>query len=197
MNLTEHTALLLVDIQQGFDDIAYWGGARNNPGAEANAARLLEVWRLRGWPLFHIQHCSVNPASRLAPGHPGNAFKPEVRPEPGEPVIQKTVNSAFIGTGLKGQLEAAGIRQVLIAGLTTDHCVSTTTRMAGNYGFETILVADACATFDKTGHDGQRYPAQLVHDTALASLHGEFATVLGTDRLLQVLRDTIVKSTTP
>ena len=183
--MKEPPALLLIDIQKAFDDHAYWGGGRNNPDAEANAARLLAHWRARGWPVIHIQHNSVLPTSIIRPGQVGNEFKDEVTPQAGEPVFPKTVNSAFIDTGLQAYLTDHQIRSLVIAGLTTDHCVSTTTRMAGNYGFETYLVADATATFDKIGFDGQRYPAEQVHQVALASLHGEFATVLTTSQVLE------------
>ncbi|WP_303312646.1 cysteine hydrolase family protein [Hymenobacter sp. BT730] len=175
-------ALLLIDIQKAFDNHAYWGGNRNNPQAEANAQRLLAHWREQGWPVLHIQHDSTSPTSLLRKGQPGNEFKDEVLPMAGEPVFSKSVNSAFIGTGLQAHLEAQNIHVLVIAGLTTDHCVSTTTRMAGNLGFETYLMADATAAFDKTGFDGQRYSAEVIHQTALASLHGEFATVLTTDQ---------------
>ena len=179
-------ALVLIDIQQGFDDATYWG-ARNNPEAEANAAQLLAYWREKHLPIFHVQHCSTSPGSRLAAGQPGNAFKPEVLPLATEPVVQKSVNSAFIGTDLQQQLAAAKIDTLVIAGLTTDHCVSTTTRMAGNMGFDTYLVADACATFAKKGINGEAFAAELIHQTALASLNEEFATVLTTKDVLQQL----------
>lgn len=180
-------ALLLIDIQKAFDDHASWGGRRNNDQAEANAARLLTHWRAQSWPIIHVRHDSVLAGSILATGAPGNAFKDEVTPLAGEVIFSKSVNSAFIGTNLQAHLTAAGIHCLVIAGLTTDHCVSTTTRMAGNLGFETYLVADATATFDKIGFDGQLYPAELVHQTALASLHGEFATVLTTQQALETV----------
>ena len=180
-------ALLLIDIQKAFDDHTYWGGNRNNDQAEANAARLLLHWRAQGWPVLHVRHDSVLAGSILAAGAPGNAFKDEVKPLAGEPIFPKSVNSAFIGTDLQAHLTAGGIHRLVIAGLTTDHCVSTTTRMAGNLGFDTYLVADATATFDKIGFDGQLYPAELVHQTALASLHGEFATVLTTQQALETV----------
>jgi nicotinamidase-related amidase len=110
-----------------------------------------------------------------------------MKPNATEPVIKKNVNSAFIGTDLKEQLDRAGIKKVVLAGLTTDHCVSTTTRMAGNYGYDTFLVSDATATFDKTGVDGQKYSAELIHETALASLHNEFATVVKAEELISSL----------
>ena len=121
----------------------------------------------------------------MCPDKPGVEFKEEVRPIAGEPIFRKTVNSAFIGAGLETDLEThlreRDLNTLVIVGLTTEHCVSATTRMAGDLGFETYLIADATATFDRTGYDGRRYPAEQVHGIALASLHGEFATVVETD----------------
>ena len=187
MTKPDRPALLLIDIQKGFDDIAYWGGHRNNPEAETNAGKILQYWRENNLPVFHVKHCSANPNSRLAEGNPGNEFKSEVIPIPGEIVIRKNVNSAFIGTDLKKLLDNAGIMKVVIAGLTTDHCISTTARMAGNFGYDTFIVSDATATFDRTGADGQKYTAEVIHETALASLHIEFATVVKTKQLLNQL----------
>lgn len=185
--IADQPALLLIDIQKGFDDIDYWGGQRNNPHAEMKASELLELWRENRLPLFHIQHCSSIPTSLLNATHKGNEFKDLVRPRDQEPVIQKNVNSAFIGTDLKQQLDELKITRLVIVGLTTDHCVSTTTRMAGNFGYDTFLVSDATATFNKKGIKGQNFSAELIHDTALASLHGEFATVVKTDFVKQTL----------
>lgn len=178
-------ALILVDIQQAFGDIEYWGGQRNNPDAELRASELLQLWRKHRLPLFHIQHCSTTLTSPLHETHPGNRFNELVSPLNGEPVIQKNVNSAFIGTDLQARLDDAKITTLIIVGLTTDHCVSTTTRMAGNLGYETFLVADATATFNKKGTNGQNYSAELIHETALASLNDEFATVVSSDFIKQ------------
>ena len=180
---SDSPALILVDIQKGFDNIEYWGGQRNNPGAEENAGDLLMVWRMNHLPIFHVQHCSSNPDSLLHATNAGNDFKDIVRPAYDEPVIQKNVNSAFIGTNLKEQLDHLKIKKLVIVGLTTDHCISTTTRMAGNYGYETFLVCDATATFNKIGLQGQSYSAELIHATALASLNNEFASIVTADFL--------------
>jgi nicotinamidase-related amidase len=171
-------ALILIDIQKGFDNIEYWGGQRNNPDTEERASELLSVWRVSDLPVFHIQHCSSNPNSLLHVTNKGNAFKNLVKPMGNEPVIKKNVNSAFIGTDLKQQLDNLKITTLVIVGLTTDHCVSTTTRMAGNFGYKTFLISDATATFNKKGLDGQNYSAELIHETALASLNEEFATIV-------------------
>lgn len=189
MNVTKHDnpALILIDIQKGFEDTYYWGGHRNNPEAETNAGKLLNFWRQNKFPIFHIKHCSTNPNSRLAEGEVGNDFQDIVKPGDGEQIIKKNVNSAFIGTDLKQRLDISGIKKLVIVGLTTDHCISTTARMAGNYGYDTFIVSDATATFDKTGAEGQQYSAEIIHETALASLHNEFGTVIKTDQLISEL----------
>lgn len=180
-------ALLLIDVQKGFDDLDYWGGQRNNPDAEKRMAELLAHWRAAGAPVIHAQHCSRNPRSLLHRSHAGWQIKDEVRPQGHEPVIAKDVNSCFIGTPLESLLRDQKIQSLVVAGLTTDHCVSTTVRMAGNLGFETYVVSDATATFDKGGPNGEKFSADLIHKTALASLHGEFATVLRTEDAKRLL----------
>ena len=182
---TDRPALILVDIQKGFDNVEYWGGQRNNPDAEENVGELLRLWRKHQLPIFHIKHCSSNPNSLLHETNEGNDFKDVVKPGSNEPIIKKNVNSAFIGTDLKEQLDNLKITKLVIVGLTTDHCISTTTRMAGNLGFDTFLVSDATATFNKKGVEGQNYPAELIHETALASLNGEFARIVTTEFLKQ------------
>lgn len=186
MDLTnsDRPALLLVDIQKGFEDIAYWGGQRNNPEAELRASELLKLWRENNLPIFHVQHCSTNPVSPLRKTHAGNQFNNLVAPLRGETIIQKHVNSAFIETELHARLKTATIETLVVVGLTTDHCISTTVRMAGNMGYKTFVVADATATFNKKGINGENYPAELIHETALASLNNEFATVITTSFLI-------------
>ena len=179
----QQPTLVLVDVQKGFDD-DLWGN-RNNPQAESNIAKLLHQWRDLNWPVVHVQHCSVHSGSPLHPDHPGNAFKPEAEPQRGEAVFQKSVNSGFIGTNLESYLHENEATQLVIAGLTTDHCVSTTTRMAGNLGFDVILVSDATATFDKQGVAGELITADEVHRVNLASLNEEFCTVLDTQTTLE------------
>ncbi|TFW33489.1 cysteine hydrolase family protein [Massilia horti] len=183
--LPPNAALIVIDVQQAFNNPSW--GQRNNPGAEDNIAALLDGWRQAGLPLFHIHHRSKRKESLFLPEAPGFAVKPEAQPLAGEPVIYKSVNSAFIGTDLEQRLREAMIETVVICGLTTDHCVSTSTRMAGNLGFETFIVADATATFERRGHDGRHYTAQQIHDTALASLNREFATVVTTEEVLRRL----------
>ena len=178
-------ALLVVDVQRGFDDL-FWG-ARNNPEAEANIARIVAAWRATGRPLFHILHDSTSPKSPLRPGQPGNLPKPEAEPRGGEHVLRKTVNSAFIGTCLEADLREAGVDTLVVVGLTTNHCVSTSVRMASNLGFNTYVVTDATATFDRVGIDGRKRPAAEVHSSALSDLQDEFATLIATDAVIHAV----------
>ncbi len=180
--LSPNAALLVIDVQQGFSDPSW--GPRNNHEAEANISLLLAAWRETQRPVIHVHHDSTSPHGSFVPGTPGNLPKAQAAPRGGEPVHHKTVNSGFIGTRLEQDLRAAGIDTLAIVGLTTQHCVSTTTRMAGNLGFRTYVVADATATFDQTGVDGRKRQASDVHLNALSDLNGEFATVVDTQTLL-------------
>ena len=177
------TALLVIDVQKGLDE-PYWG-VRNNPQAEQNIARLLAAWRRRGWAIYYIHHQSKNPKSPLRPNYVGNEIKEIVQPQPGEPVLQKQENSAFIGTDLEARLRAGHQTTVVLTGLTTDHCVSSTARMAANLGFATIVVADATATFDRDSPlTARHFTAEEMHEAEITSLNGEFARIVDTAALL-------------
>ena len=156
----KNTALLLIDIQKGLDQWDFYGGNRNNPKVEENARTILEYFRKMELPIFHVRHSSTNPASPLHASKPGFEIKDDLKPLPDEPVFTKNVNSAFIGTDLEQVLKDANISKLVVAGLTTNHCISTSVRMAANLGFEVILISDACATFDFIGAKGEKYEAE-------------------------------------
>ena len=181
-----NSALLVIDVQQGLDHPKY--GRRCNPEAEGNIARLLAAWRKAGWPVVHVQHLSTSPDSPLRPDSPGVAIKPEAAPHEGEVLFQKRVNCAFIGTDLEAHLRARGVRSLVLVGLTTDHCVSSTARVASDLGFETHVVDDATAAFELEGHDGQRFSAEAVHAVSLVTLKDEFARIVSTAGVLSALR---------
>ncbi|MEP6885436.1 MAG: isochorismatase family protein [Gammaproteobacteria bacterium] len=169
----------------GFDDPAW--GRRNNPQAETRIGELLQLWRQRNAAVVHVHHHSVAKTGRFRPGTRGCLPKREAMPLTGEPVYTKRVNSAFIGTTLETDLRCRGIETLVIVGLSTNHCVSTTVRMAGNLGFNTYVVADATATFDRAGADGRMRPADEVHNAALGDLHQEFAQVIDTGSVIAAL----------
>jgi nicotinamidase-related amidase len=172
--------LIVIDVQRAFNDPSW--GERNNPDAERNVARAIEAWREHGAPLIHVRHESEG---LFAPGSETAEFKPEAQPRGDEPVLTKNVNSAFIGTDLEQRLRADGVQTVAVVGLTTDHCVSTTVRMAANLGFEAWVLEDATATYARRAPDGELISAETMHRTALASLDDEFAEVLATDEALE------------
>ena len=182
MTLSSNTALLVIDVQQGLDHPRH--GARNNPEAEKRIADLLSAWRANGRPVAHVQHLSLEPDSPLREDRPGHAIKVEALPKGGEPVFQKHASSAFIGTDLEAHLRAGGIESLVLVGMMTDHCVSSTARMAANLGFKVTVVEDATATFERRGPDGTYYSAETMHGVELASLHREFATIRTTRDIL-------------
>jgi len=182
LNQSTDAALLVIDVQKGLDDPGQ--GARNNPDAEKRIAELLAAWRAAGKPVIHVQHMSTEPQSKLRPGLPGNAIKEEALPIAGEPLFQKNVNSAFIGTDLESYLRAKGIQSLVVVGLTTAHCLSTSVRMAANLGFDVTVVADATATHARRAVDGTTYSPELIHNVELAALKDEFATIRNTRELL-------------
>ncbi len=180
----DRTALIIIDMQKGFEEIAASGLKRNNPGAEEAVERLLDRFRRRGGMVVHVRHASTEPDSVFRPERAGFAPMDCSRERPGEAVVTKTVNSAFIGTDLEAMLRRSGIDTVVIVGATTNHCVETTTRMAGNLGFTTLLVRDATFTFDRTGPDGDRHRADDIQAMTMSNLNGEFAEIVCSDEVL-------------
>ena len=176
-------ALVIIDVQKAMDD-PRWGTGRNNPALETNLVKLLDAWRRAGRPIYHVQHASTEPHSTYRPDGPGYPFKPEVEPLPGENVIVKRTNSAFIGTDFEQRLRAAGHTQLVIGGVITNNSVEATVRMAGNLGFDVRLVADACATVGGTDHNGKFWSADDVHALALANMDRDYATVTATADVL-------------
>ncbi|KAH8649805.1 isochorismatase hydrolase [Xylariales sp. PMI_506] len=209
------TAIILIDVQNGFRHPTHWGSTRSTPTCEENISRLLSAARnfnktTASSPesqvlICHVHHHSIQPDSQLHPsklievdGERVLAVRPQhfAVPVEGEPIFVKNVNSSFIGTDLEATLRREGVRQLVICGLTTDHCVSTTTRMAKNLRVvdavqdsgevveegDIVLVSDACATFAKGGFD-----AELVHEVNLASLNEEFAQVGKTELVLPAI----------
>ncbi len=180
----DQRALVLIDMQKGFWDTHYWGN-RNNPYLEKNIERLLVAARESKTPVIHVQHISTEPQSPLNPSRVGVAFMDCALPEKQEPVFTKNVNSAFIGTQLETFLREHRYNDLIFAGLTSDHCVSTSSRMAANLGFKVCLASDATATFDRVGFDGEIFPADLVHRVSLASLNKEFATIMSSNQIIK------------
>ena len=185
LQLDPGTALLPIDIQRGFDHPPW--GPRDNPAMDDNGRRLLAAWRASGRPLIHVRHDSLHAGSSLHPSHPGNAFRDGFEPLPGETLLPKSVNAAFIGTDLDLRLRRLGVEQVVLFGLVTDMCVSTTARVAANLGYRVVVVGDACASFALPDADGTLIPAEQIHRAHLATLRAEFADVVDTATIVASL----------
>ena len=175
------TALLLIDVQVGVDVLEHWAGPtgrRNNPDAEQVMADVLSAWRAAGRQVAFTRHDSREADSPLKFSLPTGDQKPGFEPTDRDIVVDKDVNSGFIGTSLEVDLRRRGIGRLVIAGFFTNFCVETTTRMAGNLGFDTYLVHDGCSTTNRIGLDGTDHDPELVHAMTIANLHGEFCTAL-------------------
>ena len=180
-------ALVIIDVQMEFAFRSDAGVPRTTPAAEANIARLLEAFRQASGRINHVHHHSHEAGSPFTAGQPGAEVQPFVQPLAGEAAYIKNVNSAFIGTSLEADLRRDGIKQLIVCGGTANHCVETTTRMAGNLGFDVLYVADGVWAYGNTGPDGRTHTPQDVLSATLSNLHGEFASVVKTDDVLQAM----------
>jgi len=194
MEIVRNAALLVVDVQKGFEESGFWG-PRNNPGADENIGALIDVWQGTGRPVVFVRHDSVHPESPLRPGREGNDFKEYVarrrgKGAGGELLVTKTVNSAFHGTpDLDAWLRAEGVGQLVVAGIQTNMCVETTARMGGNLGYDVVVAYDATYTFDLAGPFGWRMSAEEVARASAVSLHGGgFARVVLTKEVVDAAR---------
>jgi nicotinamidase-related amidase len=183
--LPPESALIVIDVQQAIDHPSW--GQRNNRDAEQKIAALLQTWRATARPIYHIRHDSTEPESHYRPGQSGHDFKLDARPLPGETVIGKQTNSAFIGTGLEQMLRNASSQVLIVTGVITNNSVEATVRMAGNLGFDTFLVEDATFTFGRKDWSGVFRSAEEVHAMSLANLDGEYCTVVRAADILQAV----------
>ncbi|WP_053147528.1 cysteine hydrolase family protein [Pseudomonas sp. P97.38] len=182
MELRNNAALILIDQQKGILHPRL--GPRNNPEAELRMLKLLGFWRASARPVVHVHHLSRSPDSVFWPGQSGVEVQQRFEPLAGEWVIHKDVPDAFCATHLEMDLRRAGIEQLVIVGVATNNSVESTARTAGNLGFDTWVAEDACFTFDKPDYFGNLRSAGEVHGMSLGNLHGEYATVVSVQRIL-------------
>ena len=183
MRLPCDAALIVIDVQKAIDDPRW--GPRNNPGAELVIAELLSAWRAEALPIIHIRHDSTERGSPYRPDAPGHAFKAEAAPRPGETVIGKSANSAFVGTPLEETLDAIGATTLVVCGVLTHNSLEATVRHGGNLGYRIFVVADACWAVDVIDLAGRRWAAEDVHQLSLAHMHGEYAEIVESPLALQ------------
>ena len=171
------TAVLLIDIQND-----YFSGGKmpleRMDEAAANARALLDAFRSRDLPVFHVRHLSVRPgATFFVPGTPGADINTLVSPIAGESVIEKNFPNSFRGTPLLDELRTAGIDGLIIAGAMSHMCIDATVRAASDLGLRCMVAEDACAT-RALEFNGAIIPAAQVHGAFMAALRVPFANVV-------------------
>ena len=187
--ISKNPALIIIDVQKAFLEKDYPGIKRNNTNAELVCGNILNKWRKNDLNVIHVRHSSTNPESKLHKSKPGFEFNDYVKPKNNEIVLTKNVNSAFIGTGLDEILKNLNINTLVIVGMTTNHCISTTVRMAGNLGYETFLISDSTACYNTKGLDGKEIDCEVIYEASIASLRGEFAEIISSRELFELLND--------
>jgi len=183
--ISDNAVLIPIDMQRAFDADPW--PRRWNEKLDENGLALLSAWRASGRQIIHVRHDSVEPNSTLRPATPGNAHRPGFEPQGGEPLVTKSVNAAFIGTDLDLRLRRLGATTVVLFGISTDMCVSTSVRVGANMGYKVILVEDACDCFDLPDGEGGVIVARDIHRAHVATLRHEFARVLRTAEILSAL----------
>ena len=197
MKFSTHTALLIIDAQEGIKESAHWGGNRNNPQAENNISKLLGHWRKVHLPVIIVQHCSRESNSPFRSDHPGNKLMDFVQLRPDEKLVQKATASAFINTDLSQYVEQKNIDGLVVTGFVTNNSVESTVRNSGDFGINTTVVSDATACFDKVTVTGTKFTSDVVHALSLANLKDEYATIMTTEEIIAAFSSTIpnLKST--
>ena len=170
------TALVVIDMQRDFIEPGGFGAALGNDVSRLKTivptvARLLALFRHRGWPVLHTREghrpdlADCPPAKRLrgeaalrigdpgpmgrimVRGEPGNAIVDACAPVPGETVIDKPGKGMFWNTDVHAVLDRQNITHLVFAGVTTEVCVQTSMREANDRGFECLLVTDATESY--------------------------------------------------
>jgi nicotinamidase-related amidase len=178
-----NTALLIIDIQNDYFDKGTMPlvGSDN---ASNNAKLILERFRTDCLPVIHIQHIATRPsATFFLPNTKGAEIHDNVKPIGDEKVIVKHYPNSFRETELLDYLKSKNITDLVICGMMTHMCVDATVRAAKDYGFNIILISDACATKDLE-INGQIAKAEEVQISFLSALNYSYATVKTTNNYL-------------
>jgi len=149
---------------------------------------ILTYWRSRHWPIVHVKHRSREPGSVFWPEQDGFTFKSDFHPRDGEAVVEKTVPCAFINNRLDRLLKDYGVAEFAVVGVATNNSVEATARTGGNLGYSVYVIENACFTFAKNDYFGVHRSAEEVHAMSLANLHGEYAQVVSSEQLFEMLK---------
>ncbi|WP_462411397.1 cysteine hydrolase family protein [Neobacillus sp. Marseille-QA0830] len=180
------TALIIVDIQNDY----FPNGKMelSNPEKAAdNAAKVLHWFRQNNKDnIFHVQHIASNlELGFFLPDTEGAEINNAVLPLEHENIIVKNFPNSFLKTGLEGKLREKDVTKVVVVGMMTHMCIDATVRAAVDFGFETTLIEDACATRDLS-YQEKVVPAEQVHFAFVSALKSMYANVISTENFLQL-----------
>ena len=184
----KNAALIVINAQNGLLDPLM--GSRCNSEAEENISKIISKWRMNNLCIIHVRHVSEDRKSLFFKESPGVNFIRALAPEKNELTIDKAKSSAFSETSLLEELTGRGIETIVLTGFTANECIDATARQANEFGFSTIVIGDATATFDFLGHDGKIYKADRVHKLILANLHALFSEIMTTETLVRLMSHT-------
>ena len=176
------SALLVVDAQDSFKATPRWQ-RRNNPDFERNVARLVASYRDAGLPVVFVLHTDEGPGfDRQSPYFKLMDF---LSPREDEPVLVKNTRNAFTSTTLERDLHAAGVRRVVVTGISTEQCCETTTRVAADLGFDVDFVTEATLTFPIANPEtGRELAVDDVVERTEYALRGRFARIATVDAIV-------------
>jgi nicotinamidase-related amidase len=167
--MSNDTAVVIIDVQVGMFDPA--DPVYRGEEMLATLKRLLAKARAAQIPLFYVQH-NEGKGAPLETNTPGWQIHEAIAPREGEPVIQKHYPDSFQQTTLQDELQARGIKKLVIAGIQTDYCIDTSCRRAFSLGYEVTLVKDGHSTWNDAAITA---PQIIAHHNLV--LGGWFATV--------------------
>lgn len=183
-----HTALIVIDFQ-----MEYFAGpvpgkllVPDGPAAMAQAQRLIAFADSHRMPVFHIQHLGRAGSALFSPDGPHADIHPDIKPAAHHALVQKGSASSFVNTELHRQLQVRGVKTLIVCGLMTHNCISSTVRDARPLGYQTIVAGDACATRAIVAWDGGVLAHADLHRATLTGLSDGFAEVMETGRIIDL-----------
>ena len=172
-------AILIIDVQNDY----FPGGKselHNALGALESTEKALKLFRQKKLPVIHVQHINTyQGATFFIPDTEGTLIHSSLTPLENEYVVTKHAPNSFLRTNLADILSEKAITELVVCGMMSHMCVDTTVRACMDYGIKVTLLQDACATKNLV-FQGKTIPAEVVHETFMASLNGLFATVINT-----------------
>jgi len=176
------TALIVIDVQQSFEQRPYWSGAGVGTFM-SNVQRLIDKAEASGTPVLQVFHEEPSGVFALSSGYVKALAALRIKPTD---VFYKNVHSALFGKNARGQsleawLRANGIEHVVVTGIRTEQCCETTTRHASDSGFKVTYAIDATLTFPMVSKSGRTYSAADITERTALVLQDRFADVVSAE----------------